>query len=122
MKKSILIIAIAFNLFACNKPAELKGFDMKRWQEDKNGCNNYRSTQAANVMSQKDKLIGLSQEEVKLTLGAFDRNELMERGQKQLVYFVSSGDQCDGDTTFKKGTALYLRFDALNNLYEITMR
>ena len=71
-------------------------------------------------MNQEQLLQGHSQEEVRDLLGSPDKNELMERGQKQFIYFIDNGPDCKNNKGATQG--IYLRFSALNNLYEVSIQ
>ena len=82
---------------ACGKPLPtLEGIDRARWEEDKYGCNNIRSTMRASLDLQKEKLLALDQMEIVGLLGRPDQNELSKRSQKFFYYFIEPGRNVEG--------------------------
>jgi hypothetical protein len=121
-KYLLLAITYCFLLLcSCNKRIDpLERFDTKAWKEDKNGCSGHRATLYNAIISQQDKLLNHTQEEIKDYFGMPDKNELMERGQKQFIYYFENNEECKKSEGTKQ--AIYLRFSALNNLYEISIQ
>jgi len=118
--KYLYLAPLLLILFSCHKKVDLENVDETAWKKDKLGCNGYRAKTIDKVMDQQKSLMGYSQEEITISLGLADRNELLDRGQKQLIFFVEPGQQCLG--VGKLGKALYLRFNALNKVYEIRIK
>ena len=74
---------------ACGKPLpSLDGIDLKQWKDDKNGCNHVREKSIEQLVLQKNKLKGLSEDNVIKLLGRPDQNELYKRNQKFFYYFL----------------------------------
>ncbi|MEY3416200.1 MAG: hypothetical protein RL711_1833 [Bacteroidota bacterium] len=118
----IIINLLAFTLLnACsNEVKPLERFDNQIWKADKNGCKGNRATLYNAILTQQKQLQNHSQEEISAYFGMPDKNELMERGQKQFIYFFENGPTCK--TVNGQSKAIYLRFSALNNLYEISVQ
>ena len=98
----------------------LEGIDKARWEEDKYGCNNIRSTMRASLDSQKEKLLTLDQMEIVELLGRPDQNELSKRSQKFFYYFIEPGPACTNkaDTLAER---LAIRFNAMGLAKEVAI-
>lgn len=121
MKYILLIFTIAIVLSSCgNDIKPLERFDAQAWKTDKCGCNGKRASLYNAILTQQKDLMNHSQEEVKAYFGMPDKNELLERGQKQFIYFFQNGVDCKNKSGVSQ--AIYLRFSALNNLYEVSVQ
>ena len=70
------------------------------------------------LIRQKDKIKGLSQDDVVKLLGRPDQNELYKRNQKFFYYFLSPGKNCSLDSA---GQRLSLRFNAMGFAKEVVV-
>ena len=87
-------------LIGCGKQLPtLNGIDLKQWKDDKNGCNHYREKLIGTLTSQKDKLKGLSEDDVIALIGRPDQNELYKRNEKFFKYFLEPGPSCRNDSS-----------------------
>jgi len=113
IKNKLIVVALLFILIACNKEIQLDGFDAEGWKKDLAGCQNFRKTMIHNVKLQKEKLLGLRENQIVKLLGPPDQKDLRKRGQKVFIYFIDSKNtKCD--STFKGIPAsLKIRFSAL---------
>jgi hypothetical protein len=112
---------IFFILFAgaCGKPLPtLDGIDLKQWRDDKNGCHHYRERLIETLTSQKDKLKGLSEDDLLALLGRPDQNELYKRNEKFFKYFLAPGPICRNDSS---GMILSVRFNSVGLAKEATI-
>jgi hypothetical protein len=118
MKKLfILLVCVAFS---CGKPLpQLEGIDLKEWKDDKFGCNGIREKSIEIFSSQKDKLKGLSEDEILKLLGRPDQNELYKRNQKFYHYFVEPSIKCDSSK--KTARQLSIRFNAVDLAKEVVI-
>jgi hypothetical protein len=115
---SIIFIAYLSSCGSQIKPIDK--FDNAAWKSDKSGCNGIRANSYKSIIEQKKNFLNHTQEEVKAYLGMPDKNELMERGQKQFIYFFKNGEGCANNEGNIE--AIYLRFGAMNNLYEVSIQ
>lgn len=97
----------------------IEGFNQRDWKEDKNGCQQKRTSMISQLKEQKNKLQGLSESQVIELLGRPDHNELYKRNQKFFSYFLQNGPACavDSLTTIK----LVVRFTAMGRAKEIAV-
>jgi hypothetical protein len=109
MKK--LFIVLILTAAACGKPLPiLDGIDLKQWKDDRNGCNHFRQKLIDTLIPQKDKFLGLSEDDVISLLGRPDQNELYKRNEKFFKYFLEPGPSCKSDTSFM---ILSIRFNSV---------
>jgi hypothetical protein len=105
---------------SCDKPLpELEGLDTRRWQEDKNGCNNFRVTMREVIDREKEKLLGLDQIQIVKILGRPDQNELTTRNQKFFYYFLEPGPACKASDS--AAARLSIRFNAVGLAKEVAV-
>lgn len=121
MLRSCSIVFLLTLCFACSKPLpQLKGIDLRRWQQDKNGCNRERAPMRAAIDHEKEKLLGLDEIQTITLLGGPDQNELYSRNQKFYYYFIEPAPLCPahGDSAPAK---LVIRFNAMGLAKEVSI-
>src|SRR6478752_7319798 len=98
MKKTAGYSFIFFMLLvACGRPSPtLESVDLKKWYEDRNGCSGERLKMTDALQRQKDKLLGLSEQQIINLLSRPDQNELYKRNQKFYYYFLQPSLHCAG--------------------------
>ncbi|MFM8911909.1 MAG: hypothetical protein ACKOE6_03170 [Flammeovirgaceae bacterium] len=110
---------LLFLLVACGSPLpQLDGIDLEKWRTDKNGCQGERLRYLAPLQTQREKLKGLSQDEVVELLGRPDKNELYKRNQKFFFYSLSPGKECGTDSSHQQ---LSIRFNAMGLAKEVVI-
>lgn len=113
--KIIFLLMLIFS--ACGKPLpELENMDLEIWKADRNGCKHDREKMIAPLKEQKDKLKGLSEDDIIKLLGRPDQNELWKRNQKFYKYFIEPGGPCQQDSA---DVILSIRFNAMNLAKEV---
>lgn len=119
--RNLLLLTFILILSACSDIPELENMDLSQWKSDKGGCQNYRITVVDALLSQKEKLKGLSQNEMISLLGQADQHELYERSQKFFIYHLEPGMNCEkfNNQYFK---ALYIRFNALDQAIDFNIQ
>jgi len=106
-------MAILLCMMACTEIPELENIDLQKWGNDKNGCEGNRIEAIDDLLAQKTKLKGLSQNEVIQLLGTADKHQLYERSQKFFIYYIEANENCEKYTGgYVK--ALYIRFNSLD--------
>ncbi|HEX6892106.1 MAG TPA: hypothetical protein VF141_15470, partial [Chryseolinea sp.] len=60
----------------------MEGIDVTTWKNDKKGCAGERLEMKEAILSQKDKLLALSELDIVDLLGKPDQEELYKRNQK----------------------------------------
>lgn len=98
----------------------LENVDLKQWVEDRNGCSGLRSKMTGAIKVQKDKLLGLSEQQIITMLSRPDQNELYKRNQKFYYYFLQPSGNCSNSGT-SRAQQLVIRFNAMGIAKEISI-
>ena len=116
-----LSLCLLLLFFSCKKnlPA-LEGIDKTRWEADKNGCGNVRTSMRAAIDEQKEKLLALDQMQIVKLLGRPDQNELTTRNQKFFYYFLEPGPLCES-ASGDDAERLAIRFNAMGLAKEVAI-
>jgi outer membrane protein assembly factor BamE (lipoprotein component of BamABCDE complex) len=116
-----LVVLLLLLFFSCGKSLPtLNNIDLKEWLQDKNACNGKRTAMASAIDEQKEKLLGLSENQIVDLLGRPDHNELYKRNQKFYYYFLEPGTSC---TNYNERTSkqLVVRFNAMGIAKEVSV-
>lgn len=106
---------------SCSKDLpELRGVDLNRWKDDKNGCSGKRASMLESLEAEKTKLTALSEMEIVALLGKPDQNELYKRNQKFYTYFVEPSAACTTDKV-DHPKKLIIRFNAMGLAKEVSI-
>ena len=115
---SLLVIAL---FTACGKQLPvLENIDLKRWTEDRNACLGFRAAMIKALENQKEKLLGLSEQQIIQLLSRPDQNELYKRNQKFYYYFLLPSKNCSPET-LKRPLQLVVRFNAMGIAKEVNL-
>jgi outer membrane protein assembly factor BamE (lipoprotein component of BamABCDE complex) len=124
MKKALhfsifLFLVVLFSSCGQSLPT-LENIDLKIWSRDKNACDGTRATMTDALDRQKEKLLGLSENQIVSLLGRPDHNELYKRNQKFYYYFLEPAPNCP---TAKSTRAhqLIIRFSAMGMAKEVSI-
>ena len=113
------IAVMFFILCSCGQSLpHIDGIDVTQWKNDKNGCAGTRAEMADALLSQKEKLLALSELDIVDVLGKPDQQELYKRNQKFYYYFIKPSPDCDLSST-AKSLRLVIRFNAMGLAKEI---
>ncbi|MEO8474113.1 MAG: hypothetical protein ABI477_18060 [Chryseolinea sp.] len=105
---------------SCGKPIpEIDGIDIKAWKNDQNGCQEIRLKVFDTFVTQKEKLLALSETDIVGLLGNPDVNELSDRNQKLFYYFLEPGADCPTHHSASQAQRLAIRFNAMGLAKEI---
>jgi hypothetical protein len=115
-------IALTFLILSSCGPSlpHIEGLDITSWKNDKKGCAGERSKMKDAVISQKDKLLALSELEIVDLLGRPDEQELYKRNQKFYYYYIEPSEECDLASN-DESLRLVIRFNAMGLAKEIVM-
>jgi len=118
-KGTIAVTLILIILSACGRELpKLADINLEQWKQDRNACENYRTTVQQSIILQKDKLLALKEMQIVELLGRPDRNELYRRNQKFYYYYLSSAPDCQNyDAANSKRLAI--RFNAMGLAKEV---
>jgi len=121
MKRFLVLLLIAVSFSACQELPKLEGVNVEAWKADIAGCNEERLQLVDTIISQSDKLKGLSENTMISLLGKPDQHELYERSQKFFIYHLEKGNKCpqyDG----KYFKSFYIRFNSLDQAVAFTIQ
>ncbi len=118
MKKLFILVWLITVACGKNLPA-LDGIDLKQWKTDKNGCFHFREKMIGSLRAQKEKLKGLSEDDIIALLGRPDQNELYKRNQKFFYYSLEPSAKCEASVPSPK--KLLIRFTAMGFAKEVVV-
>lgn len=123
--KNILFFFLIFIQLSCQTKVSLENFESEVWKNDKFGCKNLRQTQVKSLISQKEKIKGLGQNQIMQLLGKPDFQELYARNQRFYIYFYQKNQICDqpnnviNTASIQNQKTIKLRFSALDMVTEV---
>jgi hypothetical protein len=113
------IAVMFFILSSCGRSLpDIDGMDEVQWKNDKNGCAGIRAIMADTLLSQKEKLLSLSELGIVDVLGKPDQQELYKRNQKFYYYFIKPSPDCNLPSR-ANSLRLVIRFNAMGLAKEI---
>ena len=120
LRFALLSIALTFLILSSCGPSHphIEGLDVTTWKNDKKGCAGERSKMKDTLVSQKDKLLALSELDIVDLLGKPDERELYKRNQKFYYYFIEPSNGCNLASN-GKSLRLVIRFNAMGLAKEI---
>ncbi len=120
---SVLMILGLMSLCACQDIPNLEGFDQAIWKNDKLGCTSEREKYIPVILKNKERLIGLGQNQILALLGKPDFSELYQRGQRYYIYYYAKDKPCKDETPdiHQDKKVLKIRFSALDAITEIVV-
>ena len=107
-------------LFISCSSKKLDGFCFEAWNTDKKGCNSTRLEQIEYIVNQQDKLLAISQNNMKKLLGKPDLHQLYSRNQKFFIYFLEPAESCENNQ--KLPQVLEIRFNAMGLSTEVLVK
>ncbi|WPP52350.1 hypothetical protein [Catalinimonas niigatensis] len=122
MKKVSLIISLLIIFSQCQQAADIENFDAITFQEDPQGCRGERIKMKEQILQLPQHLAGFSQQEVQATLGKADRQELSNRSQKYLIYFIEPAPACNENISEEEPLTMYVRFNSVGRANEISFK
>lgn len=120
MNKVLIVGLLMLIIQGCTRPLpQITAVDMQQWKADNHGCKGYRQSTAEALLQQKEKLLGLSENQILKLLGKPDAAELYKRNQKFYYYALAADSTCDHSAAHSQIMAL--RFNATGLVKEITL-
>lgn len=117
-----LLLTLPLLLSHCQQAVDIENFDEAAFMEDEAGCMGQRIRMKEQVLKLPQQLSGLTQQEIQKTLGKADWQELSNRSQKYLVYFIEPAPSCEGNTAEKEPLTMYVRFNSVGLANEISFK
>lgn len=109
------IIILIFLATSCTSEPEISGFDKKMWQEDKMGCQGFRSKQVDILLENQKSFQGKSERSLIKVLGKPDKTAFYKRNIRNLIYFTEPGGQCN-ESGEKIGKRIVVELNAMGNV------
>ena len=108
-----------FVLSSCGRSLpQMENMDVAAWKNDVNGCTGEREKMSEVLLSQKEKLLALSELDIVDVLGKPDKQELYKRNQKFYYYHIKPSADCDPSSS-STSLQLVIRFNAMGLAKEI---
>jgi len=118
LKKFSFLFSLIVLLGCTNPLPTLTSFEKEKWEEDKHGCFGDRELILPNLISQKEKLLTLTEGQIMKLLGKPDKIQLYQRNQKFFMYSINSIECDESDRSLRE---LIIRFSAMGRSQEITI-
>lgn len=124
IKSYLLFLLIPVFCLACySEPVEIEGFDNYVWKRDKWGCGRERNEMVDVLLEARQQLSGLREAEIIRLLGKPDAQELYDRNQKFLIYFLEPNINCSTSAEgVPQATAFFVRLNATGMAKEFFVR
>ncbi|MDF9796133.1 hypothetical protein OKW21_001396 [Catalinimonas alkaloidigena] len=122
LKRCGLLVLFTTTFFRCQQAVDIENFDEAAFMKDAEGCLGQRIQMKEQILKLPQHLSGLSQQEIQKTLGKADRQELSNRSQKYLIYFIEPAPSCEGNTTDEEPLTMYVRFNSVGLANEISFK
>lgn len=117
---AFLLIAIT-SCSTVEKP-DLGTFDSELFISDRNACEEKRTGQIAELREMKDKILGLSESQIKEGFGRYDYQILDRRSEKIIVFFLEKGPQCEQLQQPSNALVMELHINAVGLVKEVDFR
>ncbi|QMU28384.1 hypothetical protein [Adhaeribacter radiodurans] len=105
---------------SCRSKVTFPDFDSKAWKNDKYACQSVRNKMIPEVKKITPKLRGLAISQLMGVLGKPDSEALLANNERIYYYYVQPGNQCQNKLELSTANKLLVRFNALEQVSEIT--
>lgn len=121
-KAFLLCFVVAFSACSTVEKPDLGTFDSELFISDRNACEGKRTTQIDELRSMKDKILGLSESQIKEGFGRYDYQILDRRSEKIIVFFLEKGPQCEQLQQPSASLVMELHINAVGLVKEVDFR
>lgn len=122
MKHKIWLIIILLAGCSYADPLEVPGLDSAAFKEDRGGCKGERQRQIDLLKENKDRFLGISENEIFKGIGRYDYQVLDRKNEKVFVYFLEPGPQCEQLQQPTQAESLVLYMNAVKLVKEVVIR
>lgn len=120
---STFSVLLAVSLLGCGPAPDTFGrLNLKKWRNDRGGCNGVRATLEPDFRAELQNLKGKTANTIGEWLGRPDANVLADRNQKYYVYYLERGPQCEQVGAKSSSRSVALRMSAIGLVTEITVQ
>lgn len=118
--KIVKFIIILIIVTSCGRPLPKGDFDSAAWKADPLACKDKRVKLIPGFETIKDNLRGVSEKDLQLVLGKPELTSLTEQSERNYIYFLEPGSQCQDKTKTSSANKLIIRISSLGWVTELT--
>jgi len=124
MMPRLFLILFVFFLAGCSytDPLEIPGLDSAAFKSDRGGCNGERKRQAELLKENRERFLGISENEIFQAIGRYDYQVLDRKNEKIFVYYLEPGPQCEQIQSPTQAESLVLYLNAVKLVKEVVIR
>lgn len=122
--RGVSLVIFVLILWGCSysKPLEIVGLESDAFKADRGGCEGKRSSQIDLLKKNKEKFLGISENEIMRALGRYDYQVLNKRNEKVFVYYLEPGLQCESMHNPTDAESLVLYMNAVKLVKEVVIQ
>ncbi len=123
--KLLPLLSILITLIASSCGTErikMPNVNLEAFKADRGGCKEIRTEEIDNLKTEKDSLLGKSENAIIEYLGRYDKQMLDERNTKIFIYYLEKGDQCNNPAIVSDVKTMAVWFNATKLVREITFQ
>ncbi len=124
MRQRFFLFLFLASLAGCSytDPLEIPGLDTAAFKGDRGGCNGDRERQIGLLKENRDRFLGISENEIFEAIGRYDYQVLDRKNEKVFVYFLEPGPQCEQMQSPTQAESLVLYLNAVKLVKEAVIR
>lgn len=124
MRQRFFLFLFLASLAGCSytDPLEIPGLDTAAFKGDRGGCNGGRERQIGLLKENRDRFLGISENEIFEAIGRYDYQVLDRKNEKVFVYFLEPGPQCEQMQSPTQAESLVLYLNAVKLVKEAVIR
>ncbi len=127
MRKAGKMVAICWfglSLWACGntEKTDLGTLDATAFRKDRGGCEHIRDKMTENIRLNRDKLLGLSENELIKALGRYDFQILDRKNEKIFIYYLEKGPQCEFIQNPSEALSMAVYLNSVSLVKEVTFQ
>jgi hypothetical protein len=100
---------------------DLGSFDSELFISDRNACEEKRINQIDELRGMKEKILGLSETQIKEGFGRYDY-QILDRRSEKIVFFLEKGPQCEQIQQPSNALVMELHINAVGLVKEVDFR
>lgn len=124
MRSALYFLLFVFALAGCSysDPLEIPGLDTAAFKGDRAGCNGGRKGQITLLKENRERFLGISENEIFNAIGRYDYQVLDRKNEKVFVYYLEPGPQCEQIQAPTQAQSLVLYLNAVKLVKEVEIR
>ncbi|AFK03220.1 hypothetical protein Emtol_2081 [Emticicia oligotrophica DSM 17448] len=121
--RKLIVLLVCLSFFSCKKKeANFGKFDLQSFKTDRGGCEGKREKLVEDLKTQKNNILGLTENQVVDNLGRYDFQILSRRNEKVFVYYLEKGPQCEMIQNPTQARSMILYFNAASLVKEVSFQ